>query len=71
MSFLQKLEQASAVAKARDSDPWRPPLERLRGHIGDDGVERITTQVVLDVLVVPQSQSSWQSLAGRPCASAA
>ena len=29
------------------------PLERLR-QIGDDGIERVTTQVVLDVLEVPQ-----------------
>jgi hypothetical protein len=56
MSFLQKLEQASARAKARDSDPWRLPLGRLRGQVGDDGVERVTTQVVLDVLEVPQSR---------------
>jgi hypothetical protein len=26
----------------------------LRGQIGDDGIERVTTQVVLDVLEVPQ-----------------
>jgi hypothetical protein len=30
--------------------------ERLHSQIGDDGVERITTQVVLDVLEVPQSR---------------
>jgi hypothetical protein len=29
---------------------------RLRGQVGDDGVERITTQVVLDILEVPQSR---------------
>jgi hypothetical protein len=56
VSFLQKLEQARAVAIAREGDPWRLPLARLRGQIGDDGVERITTQVVLDVLEVPQSR---------------
>ena len=56
MSFLQKLQDASANASARDSEPWRPPLQRLRGQVGDDGVERITTQVVLDVLEVPQSR---------------
>jgi len=30
------------------------PLERLCGQIGDDGVERLTTQMALDVLGVPQ-----------------
>jgi hypothetical protein len=54
MSFLQKLEAASAGTVARDGDPWRLPLERLRGEVGDDGVERITTQRVLDILDVPQ-----------------
>ena len=34
--------------------PWRLPLERLRGQIGDDGIERVTTQAALDVLQVPQ-----------------
>lgn len=45
-----------AVPNARDDDAWRLRLARLRPQIGDDGVERITTQVVLDVLEVPQSR---------------
>jgi hypothetical protein len=54
MSFSEKLERAEVEARARDGDLWRLPLERLHGQIGDDGVERITTQRVLDVLEVPQ-----------------
>jgi hypothetical protein len=54
MSWLDRLEKARAGTVARDADPWRLPLERLRGQVGDDGVERVTTQVVLDVLEVPQ-----------------
>jgi hypothetical protein len=54
MSFLEKLEHAKGEVIIRDADPWRPPLERLRGQLGDDGVERVTTQIVLDVLGVPQ-----------------
>jgi hypothetical protein len=54
MSFLQKLEHAKGEAIVRDADPWRAPLERLHGQIGDDGVERVTTQTVLDVLEVKQ-----------------
>jgi hypothetical protein len=54
MSFLQQLERAKAEATARDADPWRLPLERLHGQIGDDGIERLTTQAVLDVLEIPQ-----------------
>lgn len=54
LSFLGKLRAATAEAAARDADPWRMPLERLHGQIGDDNVERVTTQAVLDVLEVPQ-----------------
>src|SRR6516225_5241661 len=42
------------VQDAAPVDPWRLPLERLHGKIGDDGVERIATQVIFDVLEVPQ-----------------
>jgi hypothetical protein len=54
VSWLGEVEKLKAEAVARDADPWRPPLERLRGQIGDDLVERIDTQSVLDLLEVPQ-----------------
>jgi hypothetical protein len=54
MSWLGKLEKARAEIAARNADPWRLPLERLRGKVGDDGIERISTQAVFDVLEVPQ-----------------
>jgi hypothetical protein len=54
MSFFEKLQAAQAAAVARDADPWRLPLERLKGQTGDDGLERVTTQAVLDILEVPQ-----------------
>jgi hypothetical protein len=54
-SWLEKLEKAKAEALARNAEPWRLPLERLRGKVGDDGVERISTQTIFDVLEVPQS----------------
>lgn len=54
MSFLGKLAAAKTEALARDADAWRLPLERLHGLIGDDGIERLTTQAVLDVLEIPQ-----------------
>jgi hypothetical protein len=53
-SLLARLHTATAGLTDRDSDPWRPPLERVRGQIGDDGVERVTTQHLFDVLEVPQ-----------------
>jgi hypothetical protein len=54
MSFMTQLREAEAKSKARTADPWRLPLERLHGRIGDDGIERITTQSVFDVLEVSQ-----------------
>ena len=54
VSFIEKLRQARAERTARDAEPWRLPLERVRGKIGDDGVERITTQLLFDILEVPQ-----------------
>jgi hypothetical protein len=52
--WLGEVEKLKAEARAQDEEPWRPPLERLRGQIGDDGIERVTTQAVLDILQVPQ-----------------
>ena len=54
MSWLSKLEKAKAEMATAKVDPWRFPLERVRGKIGDDGIERITTQMLFDMLGVPQ-----------------
>ncbi len=53
-SWLEKVREAQAQLAAQRADPWRLPLERVRGQIGDDGVERITTQLLFDILGVPQ-----------------
>ena len=51
MSWMEKLE----AEVARDSgDPWKLRLERMRGKIDYDGLERLTTQSLFDVLEVPQ-----------------
>jgi hypothetical protein len=39
---------------AQNLDKWLPPLERVRGKVGDDGIERVTTQTLFDILEVPQ-----------------
>jgi hypothetical protein len=54
VAFLSDLNKALAKMAARNTDAWRLPLERLHGRIGDDGIERITTQTVFDILEVPQ-----------------
>jgi hypothetical protein len=48
------MREAQAEMAARNADPWRLRLERLRGKVGDDNVERIGTQAIFDVLEVPQ-----------------
>ena len=57
-SWIGKMRKIQAEMAARNADPWRPPLERLRGKIGDDGIERITTQSVFDILEIPQRNRS-------------
>ena len=54
MSWLGKIKAAQAEMAARDIDPFRLRLERVRGKIDYDGIERVTTQMLLDVLEVPQ-----------------
>jgi hypothetical protein len=46
--------KAAHAEAAQPVDPWRLPLERVRGKTGSNGVEHITTQMVLDVLGVEQ-----------------
>ena len=54
VSFVEDVRQAIAEHAARNADAWRLPLERVHGKIGDDGVERVTTQLLFDILEVPQ-----------------
>jgi hypothetical protein len=53
-SFVEKLRQTRTEALARNADPWHLRLERVRGKVGDDGIERVSTQTVFDFLEVPQ-----------------
>ena len=53
MSFLERLKNAAAEA-AQPVDPWRLRLERVRGTTGFDGLERVSSQSLLDMLEVPQ-----------------
>ena len=54
MSWLGQLDNANRAAVARRVDPWRMRLEHVRGNVGDDGLERLTTQMLLDLLEIPQ-----------------
>jgi hypothetical protein len=54
MSWVGVLKQARAEALARRDDPWRLRLERIRGKVGYDAVERLSTQAIFDFLEVTQ-----------------
>jgi hypothetical protein len=53
MSFRDLLRQSRARALEHSTDPWRLRLEGLKGKKWDDGIERISTQTIFDVLEVP------------------
>ena len=62
MADGEHIPQSSCKTKTRSSrsacpvDPWRLRLERVRGTTGFDGLERISTQTLMDILEVPQRQ---------------
>jgi hypothetical protein len=53
MSLLKKLREARADLEA-PTDPWLPPLHRVHGKVEFDGFERVSSQMLLDMLEVPQ-----------------
>jgi hypothetical protein len=53
MSLLEKLRIASTAVE-RAADPWLAPLQRVRGKVEFDGLERVTSQTLLDMLEVPE-----------------
>jgi hypothetical protein len=53
-SWLGKLRAArEALDSSPTEDPWAPALSNLKGRVGADGVERISTYDVFDTLEVP------------------
>src|SRR5215217_7593328 len=56
MTLADQLERMRSEMAARDADPWRLRLERLRGRVDPDGVERISTQSIFDVLEISQRE---------------
>ena len=51
MSFIESLQNARQ--NIEPSDPWTAPLRSIRGQIGHDGVERISTEAIFDKLDIP------------------
>ena len=56
LSFRDRMRDEEAKAAAIEpADPWRLTLERVRGKVDFyDGLERISSQTLLDLLEVPQ-----------------
>jgi hypothetical protein len=55
MSFLSDLRREEVELAAVAVDPWLLTLERVRGKVDFyDGLERVSSQTLLDLLKVPQ-----------------
>jgi hypothetical protein len=54
-SFVDRLRAARAEAK-KSSDPWISALRNIRGQMGHDRIERISTEAIFDRLDVPPVQ---------------
>jgi hypothetical protein len=52
--WVEVLKKTKVEALTQAEHPWRLRLERVRGKIDYDGVERISTQNVFDYLEIPQ-----------------
>jgi hypothetical protein len=56
LTFRERMrEEAAKSVAAEVADPWRIRLERVNGNVDFyDGLERISSQTLLDLLEVPQ-----------------
>jgi hypothetical protein len=61
MSFLERLRAARDRAREDAKDPWRVQLQKVKGKLWDDQIERIATQAVFDYLDVPQGMRTAQA----------
>ena len=53
--MVREVAGSKGRSLAPHGDPWRLPLERVRGKIDYEGLERVSSQTLLDILDVPQS----------------
>jgi hypothetical protein len=59
LSFIELLHAAKASVSR--VDPWEEQLRRIRGDVGSDGVERISTEGVFDALDLPPFQRTAEA----------
>ena len=53
MSWVEQLREARDAVRSNSEDPWEPQLRKLKGKLGHDGVERVSTSDVFDHLEIP------------------
>src|SRR5262245_26369982 len=53
---------AEAARNAAVEDPWEATLRKLKGRTGHDGIERISTNDVFDVLEVPMRRRPSETI---------
>ena len=57
LSFSEQLRLgAEAARNAAVEDTWTPTLRKVKGKIGHDGIERVSTHDVFDLLEVPMKR---------------
>ena len=62
-SFMGRLQEIAEVARRKSpEDPWMPALRRVKGHVGHDGVERVSTHDIFDVLEVPMRRRASKTV---------
>jgi hypothetical protein len=62
-SFSEILrDSAEAGRNSTAQDSWEPALRRLKGRIGHDGVERVATNDVFDLLEVPMRRRPSETI---------
>ena len=55
LTFRERLKNEAAKSAAAElADPWRLTLARVGGKVDYDGLERVSSQTLLDLLEVPQ-----------------
>jgi hypothetical protein len=58
-SFVERIRAAQAMqGQSEHEDAWLPTLRTLSGRVGADGVERISTYDVFEVLEIPVRRRS-------------
>jgi hypothetical protein len=63
LSFSELLRAgAEAARNAAAEDPWQAALRKLKGRIGHDGIERVSTHDVFDFLEIPMRRRQSETI---------